>query len=299
MLHILWVIIRFIFILLGILLGLLLLAVILLLFCPVRYHSAASLEEEDWKNAELTAGVSWLFHGISLKVKKHGSETGFSIRLFGIPLDKLIFRKRKKKDKKEEISDENNHIDALPKFEESADLSSDEEDWKNREQPVSDQEEEYSDEKRDGLFSRIQGKLKEIPVKLRNIALTFRRIRGKIGWYQKLWQHPRTQEAFSLVMRHAGFLLKHILPTKLEGKIIFGFEDPSLTGSVLGVLGMTIPFHKNCVEVTPVFDGGNLLKGNIMLRGRVYGVVLVRAALMIYFNKNVKYVMKRWKHKEG
>ena len=39
MLHILWILIKFILIILGILLGLALLAVLLLLFCPVRYQA--------------------------------------------------------------------------------------------------------------------------------------------------------------------------------------------------------------------------------------------------------------------
>ncbi len=41
MLHILWILIKFILIILGILLGLALLAVLLLLFCPVRYQARA------------------------------------------------------------------------------------------------------------------------------------------------------------------------------------------------------------------------------------------------------------------
>ena len=49
MLHILWLILKFILIILGILLGLLLLAVLLVLFCPVRYKASAV-------KAEKTAG---------------------------------------------------------------------------------------------------------------------------------------------------------------------------------------------------------------------------------------------------
>ena len=40
MLHILWLILKFILILLGIVLGLLLLAILLILFCPVRYRAS-------------------------------------------------------------------------------------------------------------------------------------------------------------------------------------------------------------------------------------------------------------------
>lgn len=65
----------------------------------------------------------------------------------------------------------------------------------------------------------------------------------------------------------------------------FSFEDPALTGAALAVLGMTIPFHKNCIQINPRFDSENYLYGNIRAKGRIYGFVPVRAAVSIYFNK--------------
>ena len=61
MLHILWLILKFILIILGILLGLLLLAVLLVLFCPVRYKASAVKAEGGWKQTEGEGIVSWLF----------------------------------------------------------------------------------------------------------------------------------------------------------------------------------------------------------------------------------------------
>ena len=49
MLHILWLILKFILILLGIVLGLLLLAILLILFCPVRYRASGTKEQDDCK----------------------------------------------------------------------------------------------------------------------------------------------------------------------------------------------------------------------------------------------------------
>ena len=46
-------------------------------------------------------------------------------------------------------------------------------------------------------------------------------------------------------------MLKHIFPTRIEGQVTFSFEDPALTGAALAVLGMTIPFHKNCIQIDP------------------------------------------------
>ena len=62
MLHILWLILKFILIILGILLGLLLLAVLLVLFCPVRYKASAFKTEGSWNQIEGEGVVSWLFH---------------------------------------------------------------------------------------------------------------------------------------------------------------------------------------------------------------------------------------------
>ena len=52
MLHILWILIKFILIILEILLGLALLAVLLLLFCPVRYQARAVKEAGSFKETE-------------------------------------------------------------------------------------------------------------------------------------------------------------------------------------------------------------------------------------------------------
>ena len=41
----------------------------------------------------------------------------------------------------------------------------------------------------------------------------------------------------------------------------------------------------------------SILEGNISMKGRIYGVFLIKTALKLYFNKNIKYVIRRWKHK--
>ena len=65
MLHILWLILKFILIILGILLGLLLLAVLLVLFCPVRYKASA-VKAEGGREADArihsTSSLSPILH---------------------------------------------------------------------------------------------------------------------------------------------------------------------------------------------------------------------------------------------
>lgn len=149
------------------------------------------------------------------------------------------------------------------------------------------------------LYKKIQAAIHGVFEKIRKIKLTIQNICGKINWWKQLAEDARTQEAISLVLTDGRKLIRHILPNRITGKIVFDSEDPSVTGAVLAVLGMSVPFHRNCIAVTPLFENENYLEGNVRLKGRLFGFVFLKAAIEIYFNKNVKYVIYRWKHKEA
>lgn len=150
-----------------------------------------------------------------------------------------------------------------------------------------------------GIWEKLVGIPKKISEAIRKLSLTIKNIYAKIDWWKQFLSHPKVKEAISFVKREIWKLIRHIFPTRIWGNLTFGSEDPATTGTVLAILGITMPFHKNCIEVNPVFDGTNRIEGNVQLKGRVYGIVLVKTAIEIYFNKNVKYIISRWKHKEG
>ena len=303
MLHILWLILKFILIILGILLGLLLLAVLLVLFCPVRYKASAVKAEGGWKQTEGEGIVSWLFHGISLKAEWKDQQMEISFHLFGIPVDKLLKKRQEKRavtEKSENIEAEDLRTDRNSASGTSADTE------RTGSSQISGQQRLNTDDisedtlkKRQFFIKRICDRIRNIfqsiRTKLRNIRRTFRKIKKEVSWWKAFIEHPRVTAARKLVWKHGKFLFKHVFPTKIEGQVTFSFEDPALTGATLAVLGMTIPFHKNCVQINPRFEGENYLQGNIRAKGRIYGFVFARAAVSIYFNKNIKYVIKRWK----
>ena len=314
MLHILWLILKFILIILGILLGLLLLAVLLVLFCPVRYKVSVVKTEGDWNQIEGEGVVSWLFHVVSLKAEWKDQQMEMSFHLFGTPVDKLLKKRQKKKSDSENVkntskksgtketrSEATNSKNEKRELEaKSSNDSSDQgaNSTENKIQPEDTASEEVSEQKTffiKRIYDRIRNIFKGIRTKLQNIRRTLKKVKNNLSWWKSFLEHPRVKAARTLVWKHAKFLLKHIFPTKIEGQVAFSFEDPALTGTALAVLGMTIPFHKNCVQINPRFGGENYLQGNIRAKGRIYGFVFLRAALIIYFDKNIKYVIKRWK----
>ena len=444
MLHILWILIKFILILLGILLGLVLLAVLLVLFCPVRYSASAAKEGDSFREAEIEARVSWLFRAIGVRFFFRNGEQKLVITLFGISLDKIrgwfaALGKRRKapgrrrsrsqgqgsrgktgaksgkpvasgkavaNDQKnsnkpkertssesEKLPEKNAEVKKIqakesklphekitePEAERTEEGSKTESRKKEeqqepiRQKPSKELPERISSdaigttikenrvpevvgiEENKGkvqensnpedtaskaagenieretsesvsaesgksqltvLFTRIRDILtriiglpgavwkritsfiKGILGKIRHIRKTIAGIRSKLDWWKEFLGNEKTKAAISLVWKDAKGLIRHVLPTKVEGQVTFGSDDPSITGTVLAVLGMTFPFHQNRIQVTPLFDGENQLTGNISLKGRIYGIMFVKAALEIYINKNVKYVINRWKHKE-
>ena len=311
MLHILWLILKFILIILGILLGLLLLAVLLVLFCPVRYKVSVVKTEGDWNQIEGEGVVSWLFHGVSLKAEWKDQQMEMSFHLFGTPVDKLLKKRQKKKSDSDNVKNTskksgtkekiNENEEGIRQNQRKPDNESENTETvtnENKIQPEDTASEEVSEQKTffiKRIYDRIRNIFKGIRTKLQNIRRTLKKVKNNLSWWKSFLEHPRVKAARTLVWKHAKFLLKHIFPTKIEGQVAFSFEDPALTGTALAVLGMTIPFHKNCVQINPRFGGENYLQGNIRAKGRIYGFVFLRAALIIYFDKNIKYVIKRWK----
>lgn len=338
MLHILWLIIKFILIVLGIAGVLLLSVLLLLLFCPVRYLIQGSKPEEaGMSGLKGQVRVSWLFRGITFRFFYENEKTGTVFRIFGISPDKFRRRKKKvsgKREKEEEktppaekllsveraISEEKipeeEHSDEnisaekeLPSLEKLPSVTENKEKTeipkvqeraaKEKEEKREEIQESKSEKKKPGLLKRFMEKIKSIPSKIRKIRLTIKRTCVKIEWWKRFFSNPRIKEAIAFCWKDIKKLIRHILPIKVEGNVTFGFEDPSITGRIVAFLGMFLPLHKNCIQIMPLFQTDrNILEGNVEMKGRIYGIVLVKTAAEIYFNKNVKYMINRWKHKE-
>ena len=88
---------KFILILTGILLGLALLLVLLVLFCPVRYSAEAVKKPGNIRDAAARVRISWLFGGISVRFLMRQDKRKSDLRIFGISLSRLFHRKKKKR----------------------------------------------------------------------------------------------------------------------------------------------------------------------------------------------------------
>lgn len=362
MLHIMWMIIKFLLILIGIILGLVLLTVLLVLFCPFRYHVSAEKAEQDFKKTKLYVSANWLFYGVWVRLFYQQGEINTGIYLFGIPIHKILEKQKIKKQKiakteekeESELSDEAEEdmpeegLEAEEREEPELsdeieeDVFEEELQTEEREEPElsneieedipekgvdiveRDDQEESSNEPVDDeaqkktvqIFEKIRNiltgvseKLKsvgkpgsaaeKVANKLHSVKEKIDKVLDKINWWKNFLKHPKVRAAVKCTKNALIRMLKHIIPTRLYGDVTFGSTDPAITGAVLAMLGMTMPFHKNCVNVTPIFEEKNVLTGNIQVKGRIYIIVLLFQVLKVVINKNIWYTIKYWKNKEG
>ena len=118
---------------------------------------------------------------------------------------------------------------------------------------------------------------------------------GKITLITDFFFDDRTQDAIHLLFGKTGNLLGHIRPRKLSGYLDFGFDDPSITGRVLGVLSVFLPQVGKTFDINPDFEKSHL-ECDITSSGRIYLFYLIYIAASTYFNKNIKYVIRYVKH---
>lgn len=326
-------ILKIIGILLLVILGLLVLLVLAVLFVPFRYHGEG---EKQGKRICGQAGVSWLAHMVSVRFVYEDGKTDLIFHIFGIdPRQVAQFfarhrhRKPEAKQRETEKRQGPQNIEAqdpvtelpekLPAEIKPAEEASQKQTAAEKIQapalPQKAVEETAKADTKDLEPVKKTGRIRSIWQKVRSIfrgilgipgriwtvckktALTIRGICAKISQWKKFLADERTKAALRRVRGEVFLIVKHIRPRKLQGRVVFGLEDPYETGEILAMLSMLYPFYGNHIQINPQFDR-MVLEGELALKGRIYTFVLLRTAWRIYRDKNIKFVIKNFQHKE-
>ncbi len=94
--------------------------------------------------------------------------------------------------------------------------------------------------------------------------------------------------------KQLGWVFKKILPKKFRINLHLGFEDPAVMGEVLAVWGMFYPLHQGNIDIQPEFDR-SVIEGAFSLKGCMSVYVFVKVACILFFDKNIKLLIKHLK----
>ena len=106
------------------------------------------------------------------------------------------------------------------------------------------------------------------------------------------------QRAFGVCSEQTIALLNGIKPKKLRGNLVIGTGDPASTGQILAVYGMLYPVIGDHINITPDFER-QIVEGNLLIKGRITAWKLLKTAWKVYFNRDIRRVIKLLKREEA
>ena len=325
MLHIILLVLKIIGIVLLCVVGILLLLTACALFVPVRYRIRLTREEgEDKPPVVVYVKVTWLLHLVNVLVR-YPAEMIVRARIFVFTLFRIPQKGEKaergsekgkektgksyeKGKKKKEAVETAPTIPEERKVPESSVVTKEDTLLKgNREDFVQHTTDQEETKKQESLFAKIRQiftTIKQIVVKikefLKNIQYTIRRFCDKIKaasdniqYYREVLDSVPFRQSVTSCKRELGWVLKKLKPDKFEADFIVGMEDPAATGEILAICGMLYPLIGQHIRVIGDFDCEKTrIEGQLYIRGRIRVITFIRTAVRIYFNKDIKKLIK-------
>lgn len=267
--------------------GFLLLLILAVLLAPLRYRLFVE-KEDGWKkeNIHIRADVGWLAGFIRVKLRLFDPQV-LKVKVLFFTVFDLFKEKKEKKEKrraekepvkKKTATEETNRKKEAPQkqTENTAEESISQTENK-AESPSDDVEEQSQPREQETKEKKKSFSLKE---KLEKIRYTIPAIYDKIKPV-------------------AGKLLRHILPQKIKGYLLFGTGQPDQTGYILGVISIIRGIRGyDKFDIEADFER-QIVEGKIQCKGRIRLATVGILALQIYGNKELRELINKWKQEEN
>lgn len=315
MLPMILLILKIVGVLLLALLGLIVLLLFITLLVPLRYRVSGSFLAVPRGKVKVT----WLLHILSVTAEYEG-DLSYDIRIFGLRL-----KKRAAEDLREA---EDMMVHAAEIAEEETGLGEDKpfryvragaEDPKDTEQTgqekaIGDRKpEKFLSRKNRGIglpgrwlagfkkkaeqaktvFRRFLSAFEKLKFIFRNFCGKLGRVKEKAAELRAWFQDEANQKTIRLLIRLFRKLIRHLIPGRGRVEVVYGFDDPYVTGQALTAFSFIYPFCHKRIGVTPMFDR-RIFTAEGSLKGRIRLVTLFLIAGRALLDKNFRRLIKRW-----
>lgn len=284
---------------LGILILIPVALLLILLLCPICYQAEG---EFDGNKLRGKLRFSWALVIVRGRLL-YNDEMEFGIHVFGIPMYRSDSRrwslfgseeketsleqrsekegvkskppKEKKKDPNTEaVSDkERDTEDVFDLVWEGEEKKAKKETPQKLEKPVKDQKKIVD------FFQKCYNKLKSIPKKIQEFTEKMEAVGEAFG-------DEKIQNAVVRIKTYGFDGIRLLLPQKIKGHLVFGTDDPALTGKILGLIAAIMPASARYFEITPDFSR-EILEGKVLVRGRIRRYRLLMLLWKIFRDKDL------------
>ena len=289
-------ILKIIGIILAVLLGIVVLGILLVLFCPFRYRIWGSYHEKP----DMSIRVVWLMHIFQFRMDITETQQMY-LRIFGFR--KYLSRDEEETNESEEISGLEEESETTNTVENAFDKkrietngsdaatveeNSGEEEFRNKEDPKDSIETKSTDVSRKTPEKKISisQKVKRIWEKIKRALFNIKETAVKI---KKLYMDPRNKLAFTKLKQSVAKFFRVLHPKKFQLKLKFSTGSPDTTGQLLGVIAMFPIGYRNGWNIVPDFTADAFYAdAEFDVRGRGLGISLIKLACSIILDKNCK-----------
>lgn len=295
MLHILLLILKIIGIILAVILGIIILLLGIILFVPIRYEISAKCDGTI-DSLKAKAKVTWLLHLLRADVLVKGNKLKWQVRAAWIKKSSAMALGERKEEKNDEtkekesekVAEEDVKDEVVKETAESIEekheadsekvkehrLEEDSKESKEKPEDVSETDETVAEE---GTKKSVGDKIKE----------KYEKIKETIDKIVDLLTDESHVNALKKIKKELFVLLKRLKPKKVQLKLKFGFDDPSVTGKVLGGISIIYPFLGDTTEIIPDFEN-QILKGNVYIKGRIRICHFAALAVKLLLCKDIR-----------
>ncbi len=134
---------------------------------------------------------------------------------------------------------------------------------------------------------RAEKEKKNIPEKLRQLL-------QKKEALVSVLEEPESKRAIAFAWDKLKRILRHILPKKIKGYVIYGNADPAVTGKVFGAIAAVYAATGPVLKAMPDFEQERL-ECNVEFRGRLRVATFLILLLKIYFHQELRQMIQRVK----
>ena len=143
------------------------------------------------------------------------------------------------------------------------------------------------------IINKIKEFFKNIRYTIREFCDKIKAVSDNIQYYREVLESDSFRRSLQLCKGELGWVFKKLKPDKFEADFIVGMEDPATTGEILAICGMMYPLIGQNVRIVGDFDCDKQhIEGQLYMRGRIRAFTFLRMVLRIYFNKDIKKLIK-------
>lgn len=279
-------------------LGLLVLLIMLLLFAPVSYRIRGETRQGQ---TTLKVHGAWCLMALRFSFLMEQGKQLAVLKIFGIkawkyPSDekaKQKVEKKKVKKKPKKKSGEKSHKEPEKDLEQNPPAVVQEEQTEKQHEQKR-QKKTYK-KKFVSVFGKISKTIRSIVEKIKAIPQKSKNIGSKIKKVNQWIQDEQNRSAVRFALGKVIGLLKKYGPKHMKADVAYGMEDPAATGQVLAVLSVLPFLYYDKVSIMPDFEAERFyIEGSWDIKGRIQVIHLLKAAIQIWRNPDVKHFIKQF-----